>query len=71
MGIGHPGGLEFSARMMRVRSDDADIFTAVFRGGCNHVERLLGNGTGSVLDVDTQFNTALHVRLSWMLYISL
>ena len=71
MGIGHPGGLEFSARMMRVRPDDADIFTAVLRGGCSHVERLLGNGTGSVLDVDTQFNTALHVRLSWMLYISL
>ena len=54
--------------MMRVRPDDSDIFMAVFRGGCNHVERLLGNGTGSVLDVDTQFNTALHVRLSPIIY---
>lgn len=62
MGYGHPGGLEFSARMMSVRPGDADIFIAVFRGASNHIEKLIHDGKASVFDVDPAGNTALHVR---------
>lgn len=62
MAYSRPQGPEFCLRMMRVRPGDADIFTAVFRGTRNHVQRLLDDNDASVLDVDPAHNTALHVR---------
>ena len=64
MTYSHPQGPDFCLRMMRVRPGDADIFTAVFRGTYNHVQRLLDDNDASVLDVDPAHNTALQVRSS-------
>lgn len=62
MAYSHSQGPELSLRMMRVRSGDADIFMAVFRGASHHIGRLLKDGEASVLDVDPAGNTALQVR---------
>lgn len=61
MAYSHPQGPEFCLRVMRVCPGDADIFTAVFRGTLNHVQRLLDDNDASVLYVDPAHNTALHV----------
>lgn len=63
MAYSHPQGPNFCLRMIRVRPGNANIFTAVFRGTCNHVQRLLCDEEASVLDVDPSHNTALQVRL--------
>ena len=62
MAYAHPQGPDLCLRMIRVRSGDANIFTAVYRGTCNHIQRLLDDNEASVLDVDPAHNTALQVR---------
>ena len=54
-------GPDLCLRMVRNRPGDSDIFTAVFRGQVDHVRRLIGDGQASVIDVDPDDNTPLHV----------
>ena len=61
MAYSHPPGPDLCLRMMRVRPGDANIFTAVFRGTRQHVQRLLEHNEASVCDVDPAQNTALQV----------
>jgi len=61
MAYSHPLGPDLCLRVARVCPGDADIFTAVYRGTLNHVQRLLGDHVASVRDVDPAHNTALHV----------
>ena len=64
MAYSYPQGPDLCLRMMRVRPGDANIFTAVYRGTCYHIQRLLHDNEASVLDVDPMHNTALLVRIS-------
>ena len=50
-----------SLRVVRVRPGDANIFTAVFRGTRQHVQRLLEHTEASICDVDLAHNTPLLV----------
>lgn len=62
-------GPELILRVMRVRPCDTGIFGQLRREGpneesmVNHMKRLLSDGEVSVLDVDPQGNTVLHVRV--------
>ena len=64
MAYSYPQGPDLCLRMMRVRPGDANIFTAVYRGTCYHIQRLLNDNEASVWDVDPMHNTALLVRIN-------
>ena len=58
-----PKGPELILRLLRLRPDTAFIFHCAFNGYYDELKRLLENGEASVVDVNSNNETALTVRL--------